>query len=183
MPADRKLRFATMAAWRSERGQAAVELALVIPLLLIVVLGIVDFGRAVNYWNDENQIAEVTARILAVGAQPTWSNYPTTRNCTQPSSLTTFVTYEACLDSPELASGSGGSTGVQGGVGVTVCYPNNAVGQPVTVKVSANYNWLPLPHVLGGNTQFSETTLYGSATMRLESQLTGSWFPASSSSC
>jgi Flp pilus assembly protein TadG len=161
-----------------------VELALVIPVLLIVVLGIVDFGRAVNYWNDENQIAEAAARILSVGAQPTWSNYPTTGSCTQPSSLTTFVTYEACLNSPELANGSGGTTGVQGsGVGLIVCYPNNAVGGPVTVKVTANYNWLPLPKVLGGSSQFSQTNLSGSATMRLESQLSGTWFPASSSSC
>jgi Flp pilus assembly protein TadG len=175
-----------MARWRSERGQAAVELALVIPVLLLVVLGIVDFGRAVNYWNDENQIAEAAARILAVGGTgPNWANYPTrtfgSTTCSQPSSLATYVTYEACIDSPELANGSQGTTGVQGsGAGVTACYPTNAPGAAVTVTVNANYNWLPLPKVLGGGFQFSQTPLSGSATMRLENQLSGTWFPASS---
>lgn len=166
---------------RSERGQAVVELALAIPVLLIVVLGIADFGRAVNYWNDENHVAEIAARYLAVGTQPTWSNFPTNGSCTQPSNLTTLVTYEACIDGKELANGSGGQTGVQGsGVSVAVCYPSNSVGQPVKVTISASYNWLPLPKVLGGQFQFAQTSLTGSATMRLEGQITGSWVPASS---
>ncbi len=33
---------------RGERGAAAVEFALVLPLLVALVLGIVDFGRAYN---------------------------------------------------------------------------------------------------------------------------------------
>ena len=35
-----------------ESGQALVEFALVLPLLLLLVLGMVDFGKAYNYWND-----------------------------------------------------------------------------------------------------------------------------------
>src|ERR1700720_2211329 len=54
----------------SEDGQAVVELALALPILLIVVLGIVDFGRAVNYWNDENHVANLAARYAAVGTLP-----------------------------------------------------------------------------------------------------------------
>jgi hypothetical protein len=159
-----------------------VELALALPVLLIVLLGVVDFGRAINYWNDENQLAEVAARYVAVGTQPTWSNFPTTGGCTQPSDLQTFVSYEACLDSPELQSGST-STGIQRpGVVVTVCYPQNAIGQPVTVKISAGYNWLPIPKVLGGSSQFTATQLTGTATMRLESPLSGTWLPSSTCS-
>jgi Flp pilus assembly protein TadG len=167
--------------FRCEDGQALVELALVLPVLLIVLLGIVDFGRATNYWNDENQIAEAAARFVAVGATPTWTNFPTTGSCTQPSNLQTLVAYEACLDSPELQNGVSGNGVQMPGAAVTVCYPQNAPGQPVTVKVSATYNWLPIPKVLGGNTPLTATTLNGTATMRLESQLpTGSWIPASS---
>ena len=36
-----------------------VELAIALPLLLIVLLGIVEFGRALVYWNDTTQIASV----------------------------------------------------------------------------------------------------------------------------
>jgi Flp pilus assembly protein TadG len=55
---------------RAEDGQAMVELALALPILLIVIFGIVDFGRAINYWNDENSLANVGARIAAVGSIP-----------------------------------------------------------------------------------------------------------------
>ena len=34
--------------WREERGQSLVEMALVLPLLLLLVAGIIDFGRAYN---------------------------------------------------------------------------------------------------------------------------------------
>src|SRR5271167_2477174 len=54
----------------SEDGQAVLELALCIPVLLIVVLGIVDFGRAVNYWNNETHLANLGARFAAVGNWP-----------------------------------------------------------------------------------------------------------------
>jgi hypothetical protein len=36
------------AAGRDERGQALVEFALVLPILLILIIGIIEFGRA---WN------------------------------------------------------------------------------------------------------------------------------------
>jgi len=34
--------------WPDERGQSLVEMALVLPLLLLLVAGIIDFGRAYN---------------------------------------------------------------------------------------------------------------------------------------
>ncbi len=34
--------------WQNERGQSLVEMALVLPLLLLLVAGIIDFGRAYN---------------------------------------------------------------------------------------------------------------------------------------
>jgi Flp pilus assembly protein TadG len=158
---------------RREDGQALVEMALVLPILLLLVLGIVDFGRAINYWNDENQIAELAARYLAVGTQPTWSNFPTKGSCNQPSDLTTLVTYEACLDSPELLTGS---SSVQTPT-VKVCYPSNQSGQPVKVTVSATYTWLPFGKFVN-KTFPANSTLNGTATMRLENAISGTWVPA-----
>jgi hypothetical protein len=159
---------------RSEDGQALIELALVIPILLLVLLAIVDFGKAINYWNDENHLANLGARYGAVGALPTFgpciSGTPT---------LASYLTCEAGIDSPELQNGNGSTTqpGVKSpGVSVCVNVPNNSQGQPVQVKVSASYNWLPLPNALGVHvSQVTSSTLSGTATMMLEAPMPSGW--------
>ena len=55
----------------NQRGVAMVEFALVLPILLIVLFGIFDFGRAINYWIDATHLANETARYAAVGNKPT----------------------------------------------------------------------------------------------------------------
>ena len=52
--------------FESEAGAAMVEFALVLPLLLVVVLGLTDFGKAFNYWIDETHLANEGARLAAV---------------------------------------------------------------------------------------------------------------------
>jgi hypothetical protein len=55
-----------------------------------------------------------------------------------------------------------------------VSIPNAAVGQPVTVKLTTNYKWLPLP-VLAGALQWANTNISGTATMRLEQVPPSGW--------
>jgi Flp pilus assembly protein TadG len=50
----------------SDRGAAAVEFALLLPLLLLLVFGIIDFGRAINAQITINQAAREGARVLAL---------------------------------------------------------------------------------------------------------------------
>jgi len=54
----------------SERGVALIEFALVLPFLLLVVFGMVDLGKAVNYWNDETHLANQAARYASVNDCP-----------------------------------------------------------------------------------------------------------------
>ena len=54
------------AAVRSERGAAAVELALLLPVLLLIVFGIIDFGRALNAQITLTQAAREGARLTAL---------------------------------------------------------------------------------------------------------------------
>src|SRR5438105_2786343 len=51
---------------REERGTAVVEFALVVTPILLIVFGILDFGRALNYYNDMTQLAGQAARAAAV---------------------------------------------------------------------------------------------------------------------
>ena len=48
------------------RGQSLVEFALVIPVFLIIVMGIVDFGMAVYKFNGVSQAAREIARVTSV---------------------------------------------------------------------------------------------------------------------
>ena len=50
-----------------DRGSAAVEFALVLPLLLLLVFGIIDFGRALNAQITLTQAAREGVRLAALG--------------------------------------------------------------------------------------------------------------------
>jgi Flp pilus assembly protein TadG len=164
-----------------EDGQALVELALAFPLIMILIFGIVDFGRGVNYWNDENHIANVGARYAAVAGSST-SPYglPTTGACPNYTDLSAFLKCEVTQDSSELANGSGGTTGITSAVTIKVCAPTNAAGSPVTISLSAPYKWLPMPKVLGGTSSSFTATLTGTSTMRLEQAMPSSWINSTS---
>lgn len=131
-----------------ERGTAVIEMALSLPLLLVLVLGILDFGKAFNYWNDVNHLAAEGARYAAVNRSPDGGD------------LKTYIKERA--DTPELRSRAR----------VCIEFPTGVakVGEPVRVKVTADYEWLPFldspPAPLNGIR--TSTTLTGSAEHRLE---------------
>jgi hypothetical protein len=146
-----------------------VELALVLPVLLLVVLAIVDFGRAIDYKNAENHIANLAARYGAIGI------LPTTGPCANKASLSAYINCEVTADAPEL--NGGGGTGPQG---LTICISMGSnssqakVGDPITVKLTDPFRWIPVP-ALGGAFQFTATPLTGSATMMLENTAQTAW--------
>jgi len=81
---------------KDERATAVVEMALVLPILLLLSLGILDFGRAMNYKNDATQLANVAARYAAVNRNP--SNPLTTL----PDCATLKTWLETQADTPEM---------------------------------------------------------------------------------
>jgi Flp pilus assembly protein TadG len=54
----------------SDRGAAAVETAIVLPLLLMVIFGLIDFGRMVNAQITVTEAAREATRAEALGADP-----------------------------------------------------------------------------------------------------------------
>lgn len=59
-----------MHRWRSERGAAAVEFALVLPMLLLIMLGIIELGRAYNVQISLTHAAREAARDMAIHKDP-----------------------------------------------------------------------------------------------------------------
>jgi Flp pilus assembly protein TadG len=139
-----------------EAGVALVEFALVLPVLLVLLFGMLDFGKAFNYWIDATHLANEGARWAVVNKNPGTG------------SLQQYIRSQA--NTPEFRDG--GSSSVPTAVQVCVSFPNGTqnVGDPVHVEVKADYNWLPfLGNQLGP--PFT-TTLRGSSTMRLEARPT-----------
>lgn len=132
---------------RSESGVAIVEFALVLPFLLLVLLAIIDFGRAINYWIDTTHLASEGARLAAVDRVPAGS-----------SSLQEYIRNKA--DTNELRDG--GSRWIESPLQVCVLPGGDAVGDSVEVKVTTTYKWFPILGI--GPT----TDITGSATMRRE---------------
>lgn len=50
--------------WRDERGAAAVEFAIISLPLILLALGVIEFGRAFNIQNDMAYAADVATRRL-----------------------------------------------------------------------------------------------------------------------
>lgn len=48
-------------SWRSEDGQALVEFALVVPVLLLLILGLTEFSRA---WNTQQVLTDAAREAL-----------------------------------------------------------------------------------------------------------------------
>jgi Flp pilus assembly protein TadG len=138
-----------------EAGVALVEFALVLPLLLILLLGMLDFGKAFNYWNDTTHLANEGARWAVVNKNPGGGT------------LQQYIQQQA--DTPELRNG--GTSSVPGPLQVCISFPNGTanVGDPVHVTASLTYNWLPY---LGTRLGITQTAITGSSTMRLEAQPT-----------
>jgi hypothetical protein len=54
-------------ASRKERGQAAVEFALVLPIVLMMIFGIIEFGRVIQGTLTANHCANELARYAVTG--------------------------------------------------------------------------------------------------------------------
>jgi Flp pilus assembly protein TadG len=135
-----------------EDGQALAEFALVLPILIIVFIGIIHFGKAFNYWNDATHITAEGARYAAVNNKP----YPS-----DPASLQAQLHAQA--DTPELRSG--GTSDLPAASQVCIDFPTGtaAKGEPVRVTMTFQYHWLPLLDI-----SVASTTITSTAVMRLE---------------
>src|SRR5438552_2516503 len=99
---------------RSERGQALVEAALLLPILCVLAMGAIDFGRAFYIQNALANAARDAARFASVD--------PSNTSC-----IRTEAQRHSALANLQSAN-------------VTITEPGTVdLGQPVTVAVQASY--------------------------------------------
>jgi Flp pilus assembly protein TadG len=146
-----------------------VEFALVAPILLLILFAIIDFSRAMNYLNDETNLANVGARYATVigdqTSNPTCANCPSPpTGCTPGNASLTMYAYLQCqaqIDSSVLANG------------MTVCITDSttndsyAAGDALQVSIAYPYKFIPI-------VSSATKTLTSSATMMLEAAASSS---------
>jgi Flp pilus assembly protein TadG len=164
---------------REERGTALVELALVLPLLLIVLLGMLDFGKAFNEWISQTHLASEGARLAAVNYCPSPSSDGSGNLTCDWSSIGCSGNANLCLaqyiDGQTLGELKDGrlvssSAPAQNPTKVCIRYPRGSattVGDPVLVTLLVRYQWL---NYVSKRLSIASTPILGSATMRLESK-------------
>jgi len=147
---------------RKQEGQALVEFALVAPLFLMIVFGIISFGVGLNYWLDMNRTANQGARQAVVNHWPPYCVRDSV-SCTNSTSATSCTTVLANNSHARLQDVLRCQT--RNNAAVTVCYPGKTpaaatIGDPVRVKLTAPFTFFFM-NKLG-------ITLTATAAMRLE---------------
>jgi Flp pilus assembly protein TadG len=131
---------------REQRGTALVEFALIAPLLFLLIFGVVDFGRALDYYNQVTQLAGQGARAAAVNRAPDGTALSNSNLYEIQQQLVTKYTKQ-----PEL----------QKGIVACITHVPSGPGDYVTVRVSYDFHFLPLlsaaTHALGGTLKLVAT--------------------------
>lgn len=142
-----------------ELGQAMVEFALVLPFVLLLVLGMLDLGKAMHYRNDLTHLANEAARYAAVN-----------RNPGPESTLEESIKAQATSDELRDGGTPGAEGTTTGPLEIEICFPNGdtetQAGDPVRAIVRSEYKWLGFLGI--GVTQ----DIRGTSTMRLETNWT-----------
>lgn len=142
---------------RQDGGAVLVEFAVVLPVLILIILGILYFGRYEDYTNQETQLAEMGIRFAALNTNPS----------TTAQTLQAYILSQA---QPELQYGSSDVKLAK----VFLYYPtgsSNVVGNPVRACVVTTVTF---PTPIGA----PATTIAQTATMRIEQlQTSAKWTP------
>jgi hypothetical protein len=134
-----------------EAGQALVEFVLVVPILILLVLGALDLGKAYNYWIDSTHLSATGARWAAVNKNPG-------------PGATLQDSIRAQADTGELRDG--GTDAVADPLQVCIDFPDGEeIGDRVVVTVSTEYSFLNFLQV---QTDLTSKSVTSSSTMRLE---------------
>lgn len=131
---------------RGEQGQAAVEFAIVLPLLLILMIAIFEFGRAYEVYHAVTDAARLGARS-AVVADPV-----TTQD-------SVYAIIRRALSRAAVDTNS---------ASITLTGWRTGAGTPATVTIQVPYRFVFLRPFLGWSTSRAAITLTSTFVMRNE---------------
>jgi Flp pilus assembly protein TadG len=136
-----------------EDGVAMTEFALVLPVFIAIIVGLLSFGRLLFYWIDANHLANETARWAVVDRNPNAGVF------LPPNALQKYAQAQA-------------GTAEFGDATVCIAVPDDgdpatprepAIGGPLEVTVEKPFSFVPLKWFDVGT-----ITVRGRSTMRIE---------------
>ena len=146
-----------------ERAQSLAEFSLILPMFLILIFGVIDFGMGLRAYISLSAATREGARYGAVGNAAGTFTSGGSGQCD--GTTTTTVVGKVCatingLDLTDVSS-------------VTVTYPNgNTPGQNVRVHAAYDYHYITPVHgivnILSGGSIPSALTISSTTDMRLE---------------
>lgn len=129
------------------------EFALILPVFVVIIAGLLGFGRVMFYWISANHLANETARWAAVDQNPDPAAYPNPATALQEyardnGGTLEFTDARVCIRfvAPPLPDGGD---------------PPAAIGGPVEVIVAKPFSFVPILDI-------GTIMIRGSSTMRIE---------------
>ena len=144
------------ARWRrfgSESGQALIEMALTLPLLLLICVGIFEFGRAYQTWEVLTNAAREGARVAVLPSAANGTVDARVREYLAMGGLAADDSVQVAVNPTTVSMGAAGSTSASE---VVVSYPFSFI----VLK--------PIAALVSGNSIASSLLLSASVTMRNE---------------
>jgi TadE-like protein len=128
---------------RREDGVAMTEFALIVPVFLLIVAGLLAFGRVFFYWIEANHMASETARWAVVDRNPYGPGSTLQQHAAQTSTVEFASDVKVCIDFP----GKSDTTA--------------DLGDPVRVRIQKPFSFVPILNM-------GTITVRGTSTMRIE---------------
>ena len=137
---------------KRDDGVAMTEFVLILPVFVLIVAGLLAFGRVLYYWIETNHVASETARWAIVDQNP-FAPQSLQAHAAQSSTGEFESDVRVCISTPD----------------------GQELGKRLVVKVQKPFSFLPVLNV-------GSITIRGSSTMRIEnfnnSDGTPKWYTA-----
>jgi Flp pilus assembly protein TadG len=124
---------------RRQRGQALVETALVLPVFLLILFGLIDIGRAVFLYNTVSEGARQASRLAVV--DQTAADVTAQALVTSPAADLAASDVTVCFKDPGAAVDEATCTGPKAGLALcsSATPPDYTVGCLAVVEITTSY--------------------------------------------